>query len=205
MFVVEEKMRPLALDHRADRTATGCAPAPARRRRRSPASPAGPMLLLAGALERDRHQLPAAHPRLDQAPDRGLARRIEMADRIQADDALRAQARARADRRSISRAEAGFRRLVPAEMPRHQLIGLEHAVALGDREPAFVERQLQRPLRRLAAGPQMLLVHQHVVVDVADGQRAVPPDQPHHLAQIRRLDRARTTCGPRAGDASWPE
>src|SRR4030081_2806322 len=75
-------------------------------------------------------------------------------------------------------------------MPRHQLIGLEHAVALADREHAGVERQLQRPLRRLAAGPKMLLVHQHVVVDVADRQRAVSPYQRQHLAQIRSADGA---------------
>ncbi len=74
-------------------------------------------------------------------------------------------------------------------MPRHQLIGLQHADALGDREHAGIEQKLQRPLRRLAARPQMLLVDQHVVVDVADGQRAVLPDQPQDLAQIRRLDR----------------
>ena len=30
------------------------------------------MLLLAGAVERDRHQFVAANSRLDQAPDRGL-------------------------------------------------------------------------------------------------------------------------------------
>ena len=84
------------------------------------------------------------------------------------------------------RARSRLRRLVPAEMPRHQLVGLEHAVALADRQHAGVERQLQRPLRRLAAGPQMLLVDQHVVVDVADGQRAVLADQPQHLAQVGR-------------------
>ena len=100
-----------------------------------------------------------------------------------------------ARKRAVEQIGGGFarrgrlRRLVPAEMPRHQLIGLQHAVALGDRQHAGIEDELQRPLRRLAARPQMLLVDQHVVVDVADGQRAVLPDQPHHLAQIRRLDR----------------
>ena len=47
-----------------------------------------PMLLLAGAFERDRNQFAAADARLDQFPDRRLARRIEMADRIEADRAL---------------------------------------------------------------------------------------------------------------------
>ncbi len=75
-------------------------------------------------------------------------------------------------------------------MPRHQVVSLEHAVALADRQHAGIERQLQRPLRRLAAGPQMLLVDQHIVVNVADGQRAVAPDQAQHLAQVGRLDRA---------------
>src|ERR1700754_4844272 len=43
-----------------------------------------PMLLLAGALDCDRHQLLLAHPRLDDAAHRGLARRVEVTDRIQA-------------------------------------------------------------------------------------------------------------------------
>src|ERR1019366_7157184 len=105
------------------------------------------------------------------APDPRLVRRIEMADRIQAHDAFRAQGAVEQITGSFTRGGGLWwliGRLVPAEMPRHQLIGLEHAVALGDREPAFVERKLQRALRRLAAGPQMLLVDQHVVVDVAD-------------------------------------
>ena len=146
------------------------------------------MLLLAGALQRDRHQFLAADPRSDQPPDRGLARRVEMADRIQADDPLRAQSAVEQIGRGFA-CRRRLRRLVPAEMPRHQVVGLQHAVALGDRQHAAVEQQLQRPLRGLAAGPQMLLVDQHIVIDVADGQRAALPDQPQHLAQIRRLDR----------------
>ena len=70
-------------------------------------------------------------------------------------------------------------------MPIHQLICLEHAVALGDRDPAFIERQLQRPLRRLAARPSVHLLDQHVVLDVANGQRTVFLQEPHHLAQVR--------------------
>ena len=34
-----------------------------------------------------------------------------------------------------------LRRLVPAEMPRHQLVGLQHAVALADRQHAGIERR----------------------------------------------------------------
>ena len=149
--------------------------------------------LLARTFERDRRQRAGAQPRFDQAPDRRLARRIEMADRIQADDPLRAQGAIQQigmgfPRRGRLRRFVG--RKVPAEMPRHQFIGLEHAVAFADGDQALVEGQLQRALRRLAAGPRMLLVDQHVVVDIADGQGAVAPDQPHHLAQIRRADRA---------------
>ena len=145
------------------------------------------MLLLAGAFERDRHHFLAPHPRLDQAPHRRLARRIEMADRIQADDALRAQ-RAVEQIGGDLRRGSRLRRLVPAEMPRHQLIGLQHAGAFGDRHLAGIERKLQRPLRGLAALPQMLLLGQNVVLDVADGQRAVAPQQPHHLAGVLGLD-----------------
>jgi hypothetical protein len=49
------------------------------------------MLLFARAFERNRHQLLAADPRFDQAPDRWLARCVQMADRIQAHDPLRAE------------------------------------------------------------------------------------------------------------------
>jgi len=69
-------------------------------------------------------------------------------------------------------------------MPLDELVGLEHAVALGDREHTAIKRQLQRPLRRLAACPQMLLVHQHVVLDVADGECSALPDQAHYLAHV---------------------
>ena len=49
------------------------------------------MLLLAGALDCDRHQLLAANPLLDQLQDLRLAWRIEMTDRIETDEALCAQ------------------------------------------------------------------------------------------------------------------
>ena len=73
-------------------------------------------------------------------------------------------------------------------MPRHQLIGLEHAGAFGDRHLAGVEGKLQRPLRGFAALPEMFLLGQHVVLDVADGQGAIAPQQPHHLAGVLGLD-----------------
>jgi hypothetical protein len=65
------------------------------------------MLLLAGAFDRDRRQFPAPHPRLDQAPHRRFARRVEMADGIEADDALRTQ-RAVEQVVAVSVVEAGF-------------------------------------------------------------------------------------------------
>src|SRR5690348_12116311 len=71
-------------------------------------------------------------------------------------------------------------------MPAHQVISLEHAVALGNRDRATIERKLQRALRRLAAMPEMLLLFQHVILDVAD--RECPAfQQPHHLARIGGL------------------
>ena len=73
-------------------------------------------------------------------------------------------------------------------MSRHQLIGLEHAGAFGDRHLAGVEGKLKRPFRGFAALPEMFLLGQNVVLDVADGQRAVAPQQPHHLAGVLRLD-----------------
>ena len=72
-------------------------------------------------------------------------------------------------------------------MPRHQLIGLEHAGAFGDRHLAGVKGKLQRPFRGFAALPEMLLFGQNVVLDVADGQRTIAPQQPHHLAGVLRL------------------
>ena len=142
--------------------------------------------------------------RLDQAADRGLARRIEMADRIEADEPLRAQRAIEQIVGGFAASERRLRRLVPAEMPRHQLIGLQHAGALADRQRARVERQLQRPLRRLAARPGMILFDQHVVVDVADRQRAVAPDQPHAPCASPPARPSRTICGPRADAASSP-
>ena len=147
-----------------------------------------PVLRLAGALELDRHQFLAAHPALDQPPHARLAPGIEVADRIQAHDALRAQRTVEQMVEDLA-FRRGLRQPLPAEMPGHQLVGLEHPAALADGEEAAVERQLQRALRRLAARPGVVLVHQHVVVDVPDRQRALGPDAAEHLAQIRRRHR----------------
>src|ERR1700730_9168596 len=148
-----------------------------------------PMLLLAGAFERHRDQLLAAHSCLDEAPDRLLARRIEVTDRVETHDPLRPQRAVEQIGRRLRR-RGSLGRPVPRGMRRNQLIGLEHAVALADRESAGVETKLQRALRRLAARPQMLLFGEHVVLDIADGQRTIAPDPPHHLAHVGGLDRA---------------
>src|SRR5258708_20410796 len=71
-----------------------------------------PMLLLARAFKRDRHHFLAANARLDQAPDRCLARRVEMANRIEADDTLRAQGAAEQISPDFARPPA-LRRLLP--------------------------------------------------------------------------------------------
>ena len=75
-------------------------------------------------------------------------------------------------------------------MAGRQLVGLEHAGALADGHETPVERELQRPLGRLAARPRMVLLHQHVVVDVADRQRTVAPEEGEDLAQVLRLHRS---------------
>ena len=88
-----------------------------------------PVLLFAGALDCDRHQFGPADACLDQAPDRWLAWCIQMADRVQAHYSLCLQG-------AIEQIVGDFPgrsalwRLVPTEMPRHQLVSLEHAVAL---------------------------------------------------------------------------
>src|SRR5437763_15500654 len=74
-----------------------------------------PMLLLACAFDGDRHQLVAANPLLDQATDRLLARRIEVTDRVQAYDPLRAQGAVEQVGGGLAR-QGRLRRLVPAEM-----------------------------------------------------------------------------------------
>src|SRR2546422_4593967 len=50
-----------------------------------------PVLQRSGRFELDAHQLPAASPGLYQSPHGRLARRVEIAGRIDAHDALRSQ------------------------------------------------------------------------------------------------------------------
>src|SRR3954452_24889125 len=114
------------------------------------------MLLLAGALDHDGNQLLATNALLDQTADCGLARRVEMADRIQADDALRAQRPIEQVVEAL-RCRGRLRRLGPAEVPLHQFISFQHAVALADRERSGKESELQRTLGRLSTGPEMHL------------------------------------------------
>ena len=166
-------------------------PAGSGRPRASPGAPSARSLPAPSSV--DRHQLLAAHAGLDQPPDRRLARRVEMADRVEADDALRAQRTVEQVVQHLA-LRCRLRRPLPAEMPVHQLVGLQHAGALADRHGALVEGELQRPLRRLAARPRVVLLHQHVVVDVADGEGAVLADAAQHLAQVRLLHRGEPAC-----------
>jgi hypothetical protein len=146
-----------------------------------------PMLLLAGAVERDRHELAAADAGSDQAGHRLLARGVEVADRIEAHHTLRPQRAVDQIGGDLPCRGRPWQR-VPAEMARHQLVGLEHALPLADGDGAGIEGQLQRPLGGLAALPQMLLLDEHVILDVADRQRT-GPQQPHHLAHVGGLHR----------------
>ena len=91
----------------------------------------------------------------------------------------------------------GSRRLVPAEMPAGQLVGLEHAGAPADGDEALEESDLQRALGRLAARPQVVLLDQLVVVDIADRQRPVPADAREHLALVLLGDCREPRAPPR--------
>src|SRR3954451_9290677 len=88
-----------------------------------------PVLLLAGALDGDRDQFGPADACLDQPPDCWLAWCIQMADRLQTHYSLCPHCAIEQIAGDFPRRSA-FRRLVPTEMPRHQLVRLEHAVAL---------------------------------------------------------------------------
>ena len=79
-----------------------------------------------------------------------------MTDRIQTHEPLRAQGAVEQIGGGLGCGGRFWRaigRPVPAEVARRQLVGLEHAIALADRQYAGIKRQLQRPLRRLATGP----------------------------------------------------
>ena len=148
-----------------------------------------PVLQLSGPFELDRHQLPAPCSGLDQSPHGRLARRVEIAGRVDAHDSLRAQRTVEQIVQDLS-LRCGLRRPLPAEVPARQLIGLEHAGALADGHYALVESHLQRPLRRLAARPRVLFFQQHVVVDIPDRERALLSDEGQHPAQVLFLHRS---------------
>jgi len=59
-------------------------------------------------------------------------------------------------------------------MPAGELIRFQHTGAFTDGDQALEERKFQRTLRRLAAGPGVVLFDQHVVVD-ASGWLALRP------------------------------
>jgi hypothetical protein len=183
VLVAEEKLQPLALqDERIERIQDVNQLAVRLRDGIERLGPR-PMLQLAGAVKLDWRQLPAAGSRGDQPPHRLLAPGVEMADGIQADDALRAQRAVQQVFQDIS-FRRRLRRLVPAEVPVRQLVGLQHPPALAHRHHAAVESELQRALGRFAAAPVVHLVDQNVVVDVADGECAVAADAHQYLAQV---------------------
>ena len=87
--IAEEKFEPLALDHqrierREDVHEVGTGVIAAFK-----GFGCGPVLLLAGAVDSHLHQFALAHPRVDDLADVGFARCVEMADRIERDEALR--------------------------------------------------------------------------------------------------------------------
>ena len=69
-------------------------------------------------------------------------------------------------------------------MARGQLIGLQHALAARDGEPAIVEGGLKDLLRGLARRPGMILLDEHVVVDVGNGERAAAADATEELEHV---------------------
>src|SRR4051812_30458667 len=103
-------------------------------------------------LELERHELGPAHPFLDQPPHDWLARRVEVADRIDAHQRLRAL---RALEQIVADLALGRGRGQPreAEVAGHQLVGLQHSGALADRQQAAVESERQRALRWVSGRP----------------------------------------------------
>ncbi len=125
----------------------------------------------------------------DAGGDGGFARRVEVADRIEADDGLGAQGTVEQVVEDLAfGGGAGW--LFPAEMPVGEVVGLEHAVATADREIAGEETEFEGALRRLGAGPGVVFRHARVVVDVADRERAVAADPGEDASQIGRRDGA---------------
>ena len=72
---------------------------------------------------------------------------------------------------------------VPTEMASRELISLQHSDSLTNRHQALVEGHFQNALGRLAAGPRVIFFHR-LVLDVADGERAVAADARQHSAQV---------------------
>jgi len=135
------------------------------------------VFLLPGAVELHRYQFAPPKPVMDESPHSGLAPRVQVADRVEAHDTLSLEGPIEEvfERLPLGR---GSGQPLPAEMAVDQLVGLHDASAPADGHLAPEERQLERPLGGLPAGPQVLLVHQLVVVDVADRERSAPADQP---------------------------
>src|SRR5579883_818304 len=183
VVVIEEQLQALALDDQRIEGRQDMSDRAVRLDGRLDRRRLGPMLDLAGAVDRYRREPALANPRLDKPADSRLARRVEMTDGIEADHALRAQGAVEQVFQNLPLG-SGLRPAAPAEMPLHQLVGLDHAVALADRQRAGIEGELQRPLGWLAARPSVVFLDQHVVVDVADRQRTLLADARQDLAQV---------------------
>ena len=140
-----------------------------------------------GAVDRDGDEPAAADAGLDQRGHRLLARGVHVADRVEADDALRAQGAVEQVVEGL-RLGGGARARRPAEVAVGELVGLHHAVAGADGQHAGEEGVLERALLGLAAGPGVVLVDELVVVDVADGQRAVAADAGDDAAEVGGRD-----------------
>ena len=195
--VAEEALEPPALDHQRVERREQVDDRLGRRRRDRRGLGRDPVARPGQALDADRQQPAAADPGFDQRGERGgAALGAEPGDRVEADEPLGLQRPVEQEVELLPR-RGRPRTRAPAEMPLGQVEGLEHAVAFADGQRSDEEGELQRPLGRLAAGPGVVLLHQLVVVDVADRQRPVAADPGQHPAQVRRRDRAEPAVGRR--------
>src|SRR5579883_1470261 len=189
MLVIEEEAQPLALtDQWIERgkdmdPCRVCFDPEVERSRQVP--------VLAGArpLEVDRHELPPARLALDEAPDRRPTRDPAITDGVQADEALRAQCPLEHVAQDLRLRSHAWQPL-PAEMPRGQLVGFQHTGPPADRDEPSEEGELQSALGGFAARPRVVLLDEHVIVDVANRERASAAYAPEHSANVGRRHRS---------------
>src|SRR5215207_6931273 len=77
----------------------------------------------------------------------------------------------------------------------HEIVCLEHPRALTDGHQSGEKGPLQSALGRLSARPGVMLLDQHLVVDIADRQRPRRADEVEHFAHSTLGDGAKP--GPR--------